>query len=106
MSMNYGRTWRLVSQQEFSRFTCCTCKCINMCFQDKLSSEETEDEEDDVLRESEDVVFAQDYLHRVRTGTQLTVQRDSYPFSFSHQITNLICCSLLVEFNRPTQSGA
>ncbi|MED6268062.1 hypothetical protein CHARACLAT_018468, partial [Characodon lateralis] len=38
--------------------------------QDKLSSEETEDEEDDVLRESEDVVFAQDYLHRVCEAVQ------------------------------------
>ncbi|PWA33385.1 hypothetical protein CCH79_00014074 [Gambusia affinis] len=33
--------------------------------QEKFSSEETEEEEDDGQRESEDVVFAQDYLHRV-----------------------------------------
>ncbi|KAM4725905.1 GON-4-like protein [Anableps anableps] len=38
--------------------------------QEKLSSE-TEDEEDDVQRESEDVVFAQDYLHRVCEAVQV-----------------------------------
>ncbi|XP_024154023.1 GON-4-like protein isoform X1 [Oryzias melastigma] len=36
--------------------------------QEKLSSEETEDDDD--LRESEDVVFAQDYLHRVCEAVQ------------------------------------
>ncbi|RVE67145.1 hypothetical protein OJAV_G00114070 [Oryzias javanicus] len=36
--------------------------------QEKLSSEETEDEDD--LRESEDLVFAQDYLHRVCEAVQ------------------------------------
>lgn len=39
--------------------------------QEKLSSEETEDEEDDVERESEDVLFAQDYLHRVLEAVRL-----------------------------------
>uniref|UniRef100_A0A8C7X223 Uncharacterized protein n=1 Tax=Oryzias sinensis TaxID=183150 RepID=A0A8C7X223_9TELE len=34
----------------------------------KLSSEETEDDDD--LRESEDLVFAQDYLHRVCEAVQ------------------------------------
>uniref|UniRef100_A0A3P9IAA2 CASP8-associated protein 2 n=1 Tax=Oryzias latipes TaxID=8090 RepID=A0A3P9IAA2_ORYLA len=36
--------------------------------QEKLSSEETEDDDD--LRESEDLVFAQDYLHRVCEAVQ------------------------------------
>ncbi|XP_036001285.1 GON-4-like protein [Fundulus heteroclitus] len=39
--------------------------------QEKLSSEETEDEEDDVQSEAEDVVFAQDYLHRVCEAVQV-----------------------------------
>lgn len=67
--MKYGRTGRLTSQK--SVFKC------KSAFQEKLSSEETEDEEDDVERESEDVLFAQDYLHRVRTGVNLIVPRKS-----------------------------
>ncbi|XP_038133106.1 GON-4-like protein [Cyprinodon tularosa] len=40
--------------------------------QEKVSSEETDDDdEDDVQRESEDVVFAQDYLHRVCEVVQM-----------------------------------
>ncbi|XP_054878476.1 GON-4-like protein [Poeciliopsis prolifica] len=39
--------------------------------QEKFSSEETEEEEDDGQRESEDVVFAQDYLHRVCEAVQV-----------------------------------
>uniref|UniRef100_A0A087XTS0 Si:dkey-27c15.3 n=1 Tax=Poecilia formosa TaxID=48698 RepID=A0A087XTS0_POEFO len=39
--------------------------------EEKFSSEETEEEEDDGQRESEDVVFAQDYLHRVCEAVQV-----------------------------------